>query len=286
MTSPVQEWLSQPDGLSARLQNARKRAGMTGMQMATHLGWSQSKISKIETGRQVPTEDDLDAWISACGVSELEARQLQRQLADLQTMHRKWQSTRRTGQAPTQRSYDQLARDAARIRNFEVLVIPGLLQTPDYARYRLHELVALHGFEADEVDAALAARMRRQEVLYDTSKVFEFVVTEAALRILLCPPAVMTGQLDRLLTVSQLPNVLLGVIPLGVQLSVEPQNRFVLFDDLALVETFTGESAFRGDEAEAYQEVMDRLLNESVTGTDARRLILRATDELSSTTPT
>ena len=77
------------------------------------------------------------------------------------------------------------------------MLIPGLLQTPDYARYRALEAVRLHSTAAEQVDETVVARIRRQEVLYDTSKTFEFIVCEAAFRYLLCPPQVMRGQLDR-----------------------------------------------------------------------------------------
>jgi uncharacterized protein DUF5753 len=90
------------------------------------------------------------------------------------------------------------------------MLIPGLLQTPEYARYRALEAVRLHGADPDGVEAVVAARMRRQEVLYDTTKPFTFVITEAALRYLLCPQSAMLAQLDRLATVSDFGNVSLG----------------------------------------------------------------------------
>ena len=61
-------------------------------------------------------------------------------------------------------------RPASRIRSVEIMLIPGLLQTPDYARYRALEAVRLHSTAAEQVDETVVARIRRQEVLYDTSK--------------------------------------------------------------------------------------------------------------------
>jgi Domain of unknown function (DUF5753) len=73
------------------------------------------------------------------------------------------------------------------------------------------------------------------------AKSFEFVITEAALRILLCPAPAMLAQLDRLLGLTGMPHIKLGIIPFGVELPVAPQNSFILFDDdLAVVETFVG----------------------------------------------
>ena len=75
--------------------------------------------------------------------------------------------------------------------------MPGLLQTPEYARYRLSESLEEIG-AADDVDEAVGARMQRQQVLYRPGKRFNFVITEAVLRYRLCPPEALAGQLDRL----------------------------------------------------------------------------------------
>lgn len=274
----IKEWLSQPNGMPARLQQLRKRAGMTGTEMANSLGWSQPKISRIENGKQLPSESDLNKWLESCGADEQTATELRQMLAQAESLHRQWrQETQATG---VQVSYDQLGREARRIRNFEILTIPGLIQTAAFARARLLEHVRFHGYDESEVDSAVAARMRRQEIVYDQSKKFEFVVTEAALRILLCPREVLVGQLDRLMAVMDMPNVLIGVIPFGVELPFEPQNRFILFDDVAMVETSTGDTAHRGEEAEVYHAAMDELVREAVTGEDARALIMRALADL------
>ncbi len=161
------------------------------------------------------------------------------------------------------------------------MYIPGLLQTADYARCRIAESVGLHGASAEEIEAATARRMQRQQILYDTTKTFQFVITEAALRLLLCPRVVMRAQLDRLLGVSGLAHVSLGIIPFGVELTTTPQNGFILFDDeLAVVETFVGETMHHADEAAAYARAMDDLAAEAWYDEQARQLILRAGEEL------
>jgi len=77
-------------------------------------------------------------------------------------------------------------------------------------------------------------------------------ITKAALRPLLCPKPAMLAQLDRLLGLTGLSHVSLGIIPFGVELPTTPQNAFILFDDhLAVVETFVGKTMHRADEAAA-----------------------------------
>lgn len=248
--------------------------------MAGELRWPQSKISKIENVRQMPTEDDLTAWAEACSASPQEAEELQGHLSEIHGLHREWRQRMRAGQTAIQQDYDALARNATVIRNAESICIPGLLQTAAYARSRIVENSRLHGTSDAEIDTATAERMRRQQILYDTSKTFEFLITEAALRLLPCPADVMLAQLDRLLALTGMPNLALAIIPFGVPLQVAPQHGFILFDDLAIVETFTSETMYRGPEAAAYTRIMDDLRAEAVTGEPARRLIVQATQAL------
>jgi hypothetical protein len=173
---------------------------------------------------------------------------------------------------------------ARRIRNFEVSVIPGLLQTADYARHRLLEGARMHGGDQGEVESAVAERMRRQEILYDQTRTFEFVVTEAALRLLLCPAPTMRGQLDRLNTLTfQIPNITFGIIPFGVELRTAPQNGFLILDELAIVESVAVETTHTGVEAASYASAMDGLLDEAHTGEAARAIILSAAHALNLT---
>ena len=274
----IDDWLNRPDGLAERLRLLRRKAGLTGTRMASDLGWAQSKISKIETGKQMPTEVDIRAWAGACRARPAVTADLMALLVEAQSIHREWRQQVRLGLSPIQRNYDDLARRATTIRNFEVIYIPGLLQTADYARARAVESIRMHGGDPEEVEAATALRMQRQQVLYDMSKRFEFVVTEAALHLLLCPRAAMLGQLDRLLAINGLAHIKLGIIPFGVELPTAPQNSFILFDDLAVVETFVGETMHHDAEAAGYSSTMDSLATEAQYDADCRQIILRAMD--------
>ena len=89
------------------------------------------------------------------------------------------------------------------LRAFEPAVVPGLLQTAAYAEAVLGSVVKLRGIPAD-VAEGVRARLERQATLYNQEKRFRFLMTEAALRYLVCPPVVLRGQLDRLLAVASL----------------------------------------------------------------------------------
>jgi transcriptional regulator with XRE-family HTH domain len=275
---PTGEWLNQPGGLAERLVRLRKQVtGLSGDRLAAQLGWPRSKVPKLENGRQMPTEADIKAWAEACGQPDA-IPELLRLLGDAQTVYRQWRLGE--GQAALQGQFDAIVRGARRIRNFELMLIPGLLQTPDYARYRALEAVRLHGAPADSVDATVAARMARGQVLYDTAKRFEFVITEAALRYLLCPPRVMLAQLERLGTVSEYGNVTLGIIPPGTELPVAPMVGYLMADATTVVETFTSAITIAVRESPKYAQITDELMAEAVTGDEARRLITAAAADL------
>lgn len=280
---PTDKTLSRPGGLAERLYRLRKEAKLTGDQLAGRLGWGKTgrpKISKIENGKQLPSAGDIEAWAAACGHPEA-ARGLLDLRADVEAVHHSWRGRLRGGHAAVQDDYDRRVRAATEIRNSVPTLIPGLLQTAGYARAIMTHVAEL--WDTADIDAAVEARMRRQEVLYDQSKTFEFVITEAALRLLPCPLQVMAGQLDRLLSLD-LDNVTLGVIPMGVQLAVPSFTDFLLLDGRATVETHVSEDEVGEAESVAYERIFGMLMAEAVTGDEARRLITAAAADLREST--
>src|SRR5260221_3092018 len=273
---PIEEWLIQPGGLAETLRALRKAAGLTGDQLAAKLGWTRSKVPKLENGRQMPSEDDIAAWAQACGRPEA-ASELLTLLGDAESVHRQYRhQVRRGGHVASQMDLDKLVRQARCIRNFEIMFIPGLLQTPDYARYRLREAIRMSGDDESGVEAAVTARMRRQEVLYEAGHEFEFTIMEVALQIRSCPAEVMLAQLDRLLGVTGLRNVPLGIVPLDAVLTVTPYTGFMILDDLTYLETHASESLLHGAESAKYVQLADELRAESVSEKEARALITSA----------
>jgi hypothetical protein len=262
----------------------RVAAGLNGDQLAARLaarfGWAKKtappKVSKIENGHQVPTPDIIRAWVEETGHPG-DTDELLDILADMQTVHIRRRRMLRKGETPLQEDYDQRAQAVTSFRNFEVAFIPGLLQTSAYARSLITQVAAIFGIT--DVDEAVQARMHRQNVLYDSSKTFEFVFTEAALRILSCPRQVMLGQLDRLLSLSA-DNVRIGIIPFGAELTITPVNGFLLLDDQLIVETYCWEDQEHGDESATHRRIFDMLMADALKDDEARRLIARAAEDL------
>ena len=222
-------------------------------------------------------------WGRLTGAAADEVRHILALLDEVEAEHRSWRISMRQGQAEVQGDYNQLALESTLIRHFEVTAVPGLLQTPAYARAMFAEMAELVGPEAGDLDAAVAARLRRQTLLYQPGRQFEFLLAETVLRWRLVPAEVLRGQLDRLHTVIGLPNIRFGVLPFGVQLHAIPQHSVVIYqgrETVAAVELFAAESFYRGEDAEVYDRAVDRLWADAVTGEDAHRLIAAAADTL------
>jgi transcriptional regulator with XRE-family HTH domain len=274
---PASEQLTQPGGLAERLTALRNSAGLKAVELAGRLGWARSKVSKIENGNQMPTDQDIRDWTEATGHPEM-TEELIAMLRQVQEVHTRWRRRlREGGQASIQAELDELTRAATRIRNLQIAIVPGLLQTAGYAHGIATQVSAVYGNV--DVDAAVAARIKRQEILYESGRSFEFIFGEAALYMPPCPKTAMLGQLDRLMAMD-LANITLGIIPMGAELRMSPLNSFMLLDDLLVVESYGYEDRVGGDLAETHARIFEMLLTDSATGEDARRLIAKAAASL------
>lgn len=268
------------NALAKRLRELRQRAGLSGRQLAESLSWPPSKVSKLENGRQTPSDEDVRGWTRVT-VSEAQTEALLAALHSLEVQHAEWQRILRTGLRPHQNEIAKLDSRTRFFRSFEATVIPGLLQTAEYARSRFAQGITMFQVPSD-VNEAVRLRIQRQEMLYRPDKQFHFVLTEAALRLRLCPPAVMLGQLDRLVSLSALPSVRLGIIGFEQQYVVGPWHGFWLLDkDRVIVETFSAElNLVQDQEIELYSRTFDSLAAVASYGRAARAIITRVIDDL------
>ena len=271
--------------LGKRLRELRQQAGLSGRQLAESLSWPPSKVSKLENGRQTPGTDDIRGWTRATD-RESETEALLASLHTLEVQHAEWRRILRAGLKRHQQELAEWDRKTRLFRVFEVTVVPGLLQTAEYARARFGEGVRRLKVP-DDIDEAVAARVQRQDVLYRPDKRFHFVLTEAALRFRLCPPQVMLGQLDRLIALSQLPNVRLGVIGFATPYATSPWHGFWIYDDeRVLVETFSAALDLRQPpEIDLYANAFEQLANVASYGRPARAVITRVIEDLAAEVP-
>jgi len=273
--------------LAASLRTMRAGTGLSGNQFAARLGWLQSRVSKLETGKQFPTENDIRAWGEAASAPPDALRDLLGQLERARVEYATHGENYRTAgnAAANQARYRELYESSAQITKFLPLMIPSEIQTAEYARelLRLPSGPPLWEATEDEIDAMLTARMQRQQILYDPGRQTKLLILEAALRVRLVSPEAMTGQLDRMLALAGgLPSLELGIVPSTVRLPVYPHSGFAIFDDsMVIVELIGGEHQDNDPAAVARYVRCFGLLHEvAVYGHEARHLIRRALDEL------
>ncbi|GGO86915.1 helix-turn-helix domain-containing protein [Wenjunlia tyrosinilytica] len=235
---PEQMGQSQQE-LAYMLKALRKRAGLSGDRLAARCNISQSKISRIENGRVRPSLVDIERILTALDVPPRVAAEVSALARIANTEWQDARAMRRKGLDKKQWELAGLESSSTELRYFLLSMITGLLSTPEYIRATLSHVPGDHS-------NTIAKKLERQEVLYDRSKRFTFILTEQAARSPFVSPDAMAVQLDRLVSLSRLPNVRLAVLPMEIPLPGCPLNTFTIYDSrLSTVEISTGVMVFR-----------------------------------------
>jgi transcriptional regulator with XRE-family HTH domain len=207
--------------LGTRLRGLRADRGWTVEQVAERLEFSASKVSRLENGRRGASARDIRDLCDLYNVQGDERQQLI-DLAEEGKQRAWWQSS----ELPY-RTYVGLEAEASTIRDFGLGVIPGLLQTADYARAVLtdtHPPLA-----ADVIEQRLAWRLERQYLLLSADPPqFDAVIDEAVLHRIGGSHAIMSGQLRHLLSMSERENVTISVVPYTAGILPIPTSKFIL----------------------------------------------------------
>ncbi|MCX4750358.1 helix-turn-helix transcriptional regulator [Kitasatospora sp. NBC_01287] len=268
--------------LGARMRELREESAqpdgrrLSGRALAARLGWTQSRVSKLENGKQTPTMADVRAWAEAVGRPEA-AAELAGRLRTVETQYRSWRRQLAGGVVPVQEAHAAQGKRTSVRRSFDPTLIPGLLQTAGYARGVLARYTVVHPSIRD-VDAAVSARMGRQQVLRDRARSFHFLVWEGALVSRLCPQAALADQLESLVPWLAPGHVRLGVVPFDAELTVPAGVGFSIHDDsLVITESWHAEM-WLDDPADValHQRAWDALQRCAVYGVEAHRVIARA----------
>ncbi|MGW6257428.1 helix-turn-helix domain-containing protein [Streptomyces sp. NPDC055085] len=262
--------------LGARLRALRADAGLTGAALAQRAGVGQPTVSKVETGRMVPSFDVLGRLSLALGLDESAAREVRELLAGVEAAAEA--DSRSGGNASAVAVVDEAVRAARLVRSFQCVVLPAMLQSAEYAR---HVFQTSPGLDAEAVGRAVAARAKRQGLLYEPGREWVFVLTEAVLRTWPGTPSLMLAQLDRLLAVESLETVRLGVIPWRRPVPRLPRHGFTLCDRWAVVvEEFPGERvSAEADDLAQYEHTFSRFESTAVFGGEVRELLLQVMGE-------
>jgi transcriptional regulator with XRE-family HTH domain len=200
--------------LAAELRRLRERTGLTGDQVADRLGWSGSKISRIELNRIGVKLADLKKLLDLYGVSPAHRDELQALATEsLGTGILEVPPSALTAELS---SYINEETEAKSVWNWEPQIVPGLLQTGRYARAIIEGWTSVMPTPHQEVERRVEARLARQRLLTrDPPLELSAVVDESVLHRKIGDSSIMREQLEHLIEASRLPNVRLQVLAFG-----------------------------------------------------------------------
>ena len=217
--------------LGQELRRLREIKGMTAEEVAERLLVSQSKISRLENGRRSISQRDVR---DLCGVYEVEDHRIVDSLMQMAKDSRQQGWWHAFGDIPYS-VYIGLETDAASLRVYEPQVVPGLLQTREYAEALISG--ALPEAPPSDIEKRVSVRARRQDRISAPEHPLRLwaVIDEAALRRLVGGKQVMVNQLEHLIAQSQLPHVTVQVLPfdMGAHPGINGQYAILEFPDAA-----------------------------------------------------
>jgi transcriptional regulator with XRE-family HTH domain len=218
-----------PNPLSATLRHLRTQAGLSGAEAARRAGLSQSKVSRAENGKFLPTEDDVEALCRVYQAAPDARRELLEMTRELRESSTSARVVLQRGGWWMQQRIGKLEAAASGIREFAPALVLGLLQTESYIDALLGESLA-----GEDRRRMISSRIERQRIL-DTDREFAFVMGEGALRWNMGGATVMVEQLDRLVRESRRPNVRLGIIEWTTPATVPALHGFTIYDSRAVL---------------------------------------------------
>jgi transcriptional regulator with XRE-family HTH domain len=272
--------------LGTELRNLRESNGYKLEEVAAQLGVAPSTLSRIETGKAPTKSAYLNQLLEMYGVVEPGQRQV---LVDMaREGHRKgWWAAYDDVLPSGFDIYVGLEAETAAVRSYEISVVPGLLQTPDYARAVLREMFPRHAVE--QIERLVDLRMERQRRLDDTPPLEVWaILDEAVVRRPVGGKQVMRGQLDRMLELAQRPGITLQVLPFDCGAHAGHAGPFSILEfpnrsdsEVAYVESGAGSLYLEKDrEVRARVEAFDRLRAAALAPAPSVDLIARAAQEL------
>jgi len=263
----------------------RLRGERRGAEVAAALGWSESKLSRIETARTGISEADLERLLRAYGLSAVERSRLH-DLARHGRL-RVWWAPYRSSVAERYDEYVAFEAEAAVMSEWEAQVVPGLLQTDEYAQAVIEVGADVH--DADTILRRTQLRMARQSVLNRNPRPrLRVVLDESALHRAVGGPGVLRRQLRRLHEASHRPGVELRVLPFAAGAHAALGEAFVIFefggDDRAAVvhseDLVGGQLRTKDSDVQVYRDAFADLCRRALPVAETRDLIARTGDGL------
>lgn len=267
--------------LGHELRRRREAAGITIDMVAERVGCSASKVSRIETGHTTATPRDVQAMLDVYGVTGVIAEELV-QIAREARQKGWWHPY----SAVLNSAYVGLEQAARSLRTYEQQVVPGLLQTAEYARAMIR--AARPDISLIEVDRRVTVRLNRQTLLMQDDPIDLWAVIDQAV---LCRPIggdeIMRTQLERLVEAADLPNVTLQILPLEIGAHAGMDGTFTILDfpepgdpDVVFAENATGGLFLeKSDEVQKYIFIFDHIRAAALRPDESVTMIARQAKE-------
>ncbi|WP_040792471.1 helix-turn-helix domain-containing protein [Nocardia paucivorans] len=262
--------------LGGQLRKLRESKNITRDAAGEAIRGSHAKISRLELGRTGFKERDIRDLLTLYGVTDPEEREAFLDLARRANEPGWWH--RYSDLLPSWfGTYLGLEQAATKIRTYEAHLVPGLLQTPDYAR-----AVVTLGYEDGDTDRRVAFRQRRQEILHRADPpVIWAIIDEAALLRPVGGPRVHREQMEHLLDLTRLPNVTIQVVPFSAGAHAAAGSSFTILrfaeaelPDIVYLEQLTSALYLdRREDLALYLSVMDRLSVQAAPPDRSREII-------------
>jgi transcriptional regulator with XRE-family HTH domain len=268
--------------LGQLLRRLRLATGLSQPKFAEQLGWAQSKVSRAETGAQRLTMPEVDAWCRKAGAGD-DQREAALTLAEAMLVGASPEELTKDGESHLQRDIAEEEARSDLICAYHPVVVPGLLQTPNYLR---RVFSARPSGPPEDLADRMLGRMERQRILY-SDKRLRFIVPETVLRWPFGPIDEQLEQIDRIRVLTTRPNVRLGIIPIRPPAAWR-SNGFVIFDErtddhLPFVQVEVLGKLIFFDEprrVEEYRQAFAQLNDAAVFDDEARALLDRISQDL------
>ena len=271
--------------LAAELRRLRDAATLTGEEAAARLGWSPSKISRIETGQTAASLADLRRLLDLYDVTGTGRERLE--VLGQSAGQRGWWDAYADTLGPEYTALIALEAEAESVRWYSPMLVPGLLQTEAYARevVRSGLLIAPPG----EIERRVQVKMTRQRALTkDGPPQLSVVLDEAAVLRQVGSPEVVREQLAHLITMAGRPNIMIQVLPLAVGAHPATTGEFTILGfpelvapDVVYLENMTSDLYVeREGEVYRYTLAFDRLRGLALGPDESAALITAHADTI------
>mgnify|MGYP001214515974 CR=1 FL=1 len=273
-------------GLELRRLRESQEPRLTAEETANRMSWHPTKMTRIESGRSGLRVHEVTKLLDLYGVKDKDTRETLEGLAH-EGKRRTWWQPYNDLLSPKYTSLIAFESEAQSLRNYQLAMVPGLLQTPDYARAITRGLRP--DYSPDDVNALVEVRLQRQSQALSREEPLQLwaILDESVIRRTVGSHALMAKQLRRLIEASEQPNITLQVLPFDADVHVGLLGSFVILEfpirndlDVVYVEGQGGTVYLeREQDRTTYDHAFNRLRAAALDVEPSRDMITRAIGE-------